>query len=66
MLSDKREFGFMESVETQFEEIMVAEAEGAGEQAADFSVDAFHLSTGEPGLIIAKDRPWHGEGGSAP
>src|SRR6267142_1104941 len=46
VLADKFEFGFMESIETQFEEIMVAEAEGAGEQAADFSVDAFHFSTG--------------------
>jgi hypothetical protein len=55
VLADKFEFGFMESVETQFEEIMVAEAEGAGEQAADFSVDAFHPSTGEPGLVIAQD-----------
>ena len=57
----------MESVETQFEEILVAEAEGAGEQAADFSVDALHFSTGEPGLVIAQSGPpWHGEGGSVP
>jgi hypothetical protein len=39
-LADEFEFSFMESVETQFEEILVAEAEGAGEQAAAFSVDA--------------------------
>ena len=45
----------MESVEAQFEEITVSEAEGAGEQAADFSVDAFHLCTGEPGLVKAQD-----------
>ena len=43
VLADKFEFGFMEGVETQFEEIMVAETEGAGEQATDFSVDAFPL-----------------------
>ena len=53
VLADKFEFGFMESVETQFEEILVAEAEGTGEQAADFSVDTFHFSTGEPGFVIA-------------
>ena len=40
----------MESVEAQFEEILVTEAEGAGEHAANFSVDAFHPSAGEPGL----------------
>ena len=45
----------MEGVETQFKEILVAKAEGAGEQAADFSVDAFHFSAGEPGPVIAKD-----------
>jgi len=45
----------VESIETQFEEILVTEAEGAGEQAADFSVDAFHPSTGEPGFVIAQD-----------
>ena len=55
VLADKFEFGFMESIETQFEEIMVAEAKGAGEQAADFSVDTFHFSTGEPRLVIAQD-----------
>ena len=55
VLADKFEFGFMEGIETQFEEIMVAEAESAGEQSTDFSVDAFHLSAGEPGLVIAKD-----------
>ena len=55
VLADKFEFGFMESIETQFEEIMVAEAKGVGEQAADFSVDTFHFSTGEPGLVIAQD-----------
>src|SRR6478672_1505790 len=54
VLADKFEFGFMESVETQFEEILVAEAEGTGEQAADFSVDTFHFSTGEPGFVIAQ------------
>jgi len=55
VLADEFEFGFMEGVETQFEEIMIAEAESAGEQAADFSVDAFHFSTREPGLVIAQD-----------
>ena len=55
VLADKFEFAFIESVETQFEEIMVAEAKGAGEQAADFPVDAFHLSTGEPGFVVAQD-----------
>ena len=39
VLADKFEFAFIESVETQFEEIMVAEAKGAGEQAADFPVE---------------------------
>jgi hypothetical protein len=34
VLADEFEFGFMEGVETQFEEIMITEAEGAGEQAA--------------------------------
>jgi hypothetical protein len=34
----------MESVETQFEEVLVAKSKGAGEQAAYFSVDAFHYS----------------------
>jgi hypothetical protein len=33
---------------------MVAEAESAGEQAADFSVDAFHFSTGQPGFVVAQ------------
>ena len=55
VLADEFEFGFMESIETQFEEITVTEAEGASEQAADFSVDAFHFCAGEPGLVIAKD-----------
>ena len=50
VLADKFEFGFMEGIETQFEEIMITEAEGAGEQAADFSVDALHFSAGEPCL----------------
>jgi hypothetical protein len=45
----------MESVEAEFEEILVTEAEGAGEQAADFAVDAFHFSAGEPGFVIAQD-----------
>jgi hypothetical protein len=45
----------MKGVETQFEEILVAEAEGAGEQAANFSVDAFHPSAGEPGFVVAQD-----------
>ena len=40
VLADEFEFSLMESVETQFEEILVAEPEDAGEQAADFSVDA--------------------------
>jgi hypothetical protein len=31
----------MEGIETQFEKILVTEAEGAGEQASDFSGDAF-------------------------
>jgi hypothetical protein len=47
VLADKIELSFMESVETQFQKVLVAEAEGAGEQATDFSVDAFHFSTGQ-------------------
>ena len=31
VLADEFEFGFMESVEAQFEEVLVTEAEGAGE-----------------------------------
>ena len=54
VLADKFEFGFMESVETKFEEILVAETEGAGEQAADFSVDALHFSAGEPCFVVAQ------------
>jgi hypothetical protein len=42
-LADKFEFGFMESLKTQFEEILVTE-EGVGEQATDISVHAFHCS----------------------
>ena len=45
----------MESIEAQFEEILVTEAEGAGEQAANFSIDAFHPSAGEPGFVVAQD-----------
>ena len=54
VLADEFEFGFMESVEAQFEEVLVTEAEGAGEQATDFSVDAFHFSTGQPGSVVAQ------------
>ena len=61
VLADKFEFGFMEGIETQFEEIMITEAEGAGEQAADFSVDALHFSAGEPCFVVAQVHPWHGE-----
>ena len=49
MLSDKREFGFMESVETQFEEIMVAEAEGAGERT---ELGHNHSKSARQGLAI--------------
>jgi hypothetical protein len=37
-----------------FEEVMVTKAEGAGEQTTDFSVDAFHFSTGQSGFVVAQ------------
>ena len=33
---------------------MVTKAEGAGEQTTDFSVDAFHFSTAQPGFVVAQ------------
>ena len=45
----------MKSIETEFEEILVAEAEGAGKEAADFPVDALHFPAGEPGLVVSQD-----------
>jgi len=53
----------MESVETQFEEVMVTVAEGAGEQAADFSVDAFHFFRRSARFYRSLGHPWHGEVG---
>jgi hypothetical protein len=53
MLPDKREFGFMESVETQFKEIMVAEAEGAGERT---ELGHNHSKSARQGLAIPSYR----------
>jgi hypothetical protein len=36
--------------------MLVTEAEGAGEKAANFSVDAFHFPASEPGLVMS-NRP---------
>jgi hypothetical protein len=54
-LADEFELGFMESVEAQLEKIGVAKIEGAGEQAADFSVDSLHPPAGKSGLVEAQD-----------